>query len=371
MTKKLMTLIFAVAVLASCRGREAALTSSYGDRVISGQIVMGEGVANSSPAGVQVSVVGTGMSATLGADGRFAFAGVPEGAELQVSRADGVSARVPATSGVIEITSNGAHAGRTRGSKKGTEPQNQYEGVLQSVAADSLTILDSHNQTVTIALTSTTLIRKGDQTVTAADLVKGDQVHIQAAKVKDVLTAFVVVVQRPDSENEQPEQQFEGIVQSATADTLVILDSHNQTDTIALTSSTVIRKGNTTVAATDLKTGDRVHVKATMVNKVLTATEVIVQNAGEDDGEDGGTGGTIMTANGAVKAVGTSSLTVSSQPRGDVTVNVDGKTIIRKQGQVITLAGIKVGDEVNTMGTRVDDHTLLATQIEVRGSSKR
>ena len=53
----------------------------------------------------------------------------------------------------------------------------------------------------------------------------------------------------------------------------------------------------------------------------------------------------------------------------DVTVKVDASTIIRKQVSIITLADIKAGDEVNTMGTRVDDHTEQARQIEVRGSS--
>lgn len=370
MTRKLMTLIFAVAVLASCRGREAALTSSYGDRVISGQIVLGEGVADSSPAGVQVSVVGTGMSTTLGADGKFAFAGVPDGAELQISRADGISARTPATSGVLQVTPNGVTGGRGRGPKK-TEPQNQYEGVLtKDGAVDSLTILDSHKQTVTIALTPATLIRRGDKIVAATDLKAGDQVHVQATMVKDVLTASLVVVQNEDGQGNGQEQQFEGVLtKDGAADSLTLLDSHGQTDKVAITSSTVIRKGNTTVAATDLKSGDHVHVKAAMVGGVLTATEVIVQGGSDGSGDDQG-GDSTMTANGPVKAVDGTTLTVTSQPNGDVTVKTDDKTIIRQQGAIIHVSDIKVGYEVNTMGTRVDNHTLLATQIEVRGTSK-
>ncbi len=78
-----------------------------------------------------------------------------------------------------------------------------------------------------------------------------------------------------------------------------------------------------------------------------------------------------MTANGTVKDVGGSQLTVSTVPKGDVTVNVDSNTIIRKQGVQITVGDIKVNDQVNCMGTRVDDHTLLAKQIEVRGVSGR
>ena len=63
--------------------------------VVSGQIVMASGMSNASPAGVRVGVGGTGMSVVVGADGRFAFAGVPEGAQLLFERqSDGVNARL-------------------------------------------------------------------------------------------------------------------------------------------------------------------------------------------------------------------------------------------------------------------------------------
>jgi hypothetical protein len=58
---------------------------TYGDQVVAGQVVMASEMDNSSPAGVEVSVVGTGMSAILAADGRFTFAGVPANAELASS----------------------------------------------------------------------------------------------------------------------------------------------------------------------------------------------------------------------------------------------------------------------------------------------
>jgi hypothetical protein len=68
--------------------------------------------------------------------------------------------------------------------------------------------------------------------------------------------------------------------------------------------------------------------------------------------------------------VATDSLVVTTVPKGDVTVQVDATTIIRKQGTIITIDDIHAGDEVNTMGTKVDDHTLKARQIEVRGKGK-
>ena len=59
---------------------------SFGMGVVSGQIVMASGMANASPVGVRVGVGGTGMSVVVGADGRFAFAGVADGAQLIFER---------------------------------------------------------------------------------------------------------------------------------------------------------------------------------------------------------------------------------------------------------------------------------------------
>jgi hypothetical protein len=64
-----------------------------------------------------------------------------------------------------------------------------------------------------------------------------------------------------------------------------------------------------------------------------------------------------------VTAVTAASLTV-----GGTTVKVDSHTVIRKNGQTISLGGVKVGDRVEAKGTRVDATTMLASTIEVSGS---
>ncbi len=293
-TKAFILTIMVAAVLSSCSRHETPVTGNYGGRVVSGQVVMASDMTNGSPAGLEVSVVGTGMTATLGADGRFTFVGVPENAEMTFRRADGIDSRLrlsgPTNSLTVEVSANGVKetnsngGGRRRASsKKDPGPSLQFEGTL---------------------------------------------------------------------------------VGAATADKLTIHDSHGNDVEITLTDTTLIRKGNETVAATDLKDGDRVHVKALNINGVLIAIQVIVQNPAEDDDDD--EAGTTMTANGPVRSV--NPLVVFSQPKGEVTVNTDDKTIIRKQGQIITVDDIKVGDEINCLGTRVDDTTMLARQIEVRGN---
>lgn len=165
-----------------------------------------------------------------------------------------------------------------------------------------------------------------------------------------------------------PMLQLEGLIKSVTPATIVISTSHREDVTLLITPDTRIRKGNTTLLVTDLKVGDRVHATALEKDGVKTAVQIKLQNPEgvEEPKEEHET----LTANGLVTAASATQLTVRTVPRGDVIVKIDGKTIIRKQGVIITGAEIHVGDEVNCMGTRIDDHTLTAIQIEVRGKSK-
>ncbi len=111
-------------------------------------------------------------------------------------------------------------------------------------------------------------------------------------------------------------------------------------------------------------------MKVSWTNNIFTALQIEVQDTTDQPPGDGhGSGAVEMTANGTVTVAGASQITVSTVPKGEIVVKTDANTIIRKQGQIITLAAINVGDEVNTSGTRVDDHTELARQIEVRGVS--
>lgn len=278
----LLVLLFA----AACQRSESTVTGNYGSGVVSGQVVMSSELG--SPAGVNVSAVGTGMTTVLSEDGRFVFANVPEGVQLHFTRADGVDASLRATGGTmrVELTRSGATSGRRRGA-------------------------------------------------------------VPTRKI-----------------------EYEGVVRATTADTLTLFDSHGQETTFQVTASTSIRKGGTPLLLSDIKVNDRVHVKALPDDTTHTALEIIVQNP--DDGDDGNGedhGGQTATANGTVKVAGTSEIVVTTVPKGDVTVKIDASTIIRKRGSRITAADIKAGDEVNSMGKKLDDHSIQAVQIEVRGTS--
>ena len=236
--------------------------------------------------------------------------------------------------------------------------QLEVEGTITVATAASITVHDFHGDDVVLALTPSTVIRKGDQTIAATDLHVGDQVHVRAQVKNHVDTALVIIVQQRVELLE-----VEGTITAASATSITVHDSHGADVTLALTGSTVIRKGDQMIAASGLAVGDHVHVMAVVQNSVDTAVLVIVQTP--DDGS--GHGGTVATANGTVTATTGSQLTVHTEANGDVTVTTDSSTIVRKQGQEIAVADIHVGDGVSCLGTKVSDHTILAKQIEVHG----
>lgn len=352
--------------LGACRGEHSTVTGGYGSNVVSGEVSL-SGVSNTSPAGVQVSVRGTGMTATLNADGRFTFIDVPSNATLDFSRAeDGINASMSveqnATAMSISLTQTTAKkSSKHRAGGKSTDKIYEFEGVVTASAADSVTVFTSHKQEVLIGLLPETIIRKGSTILTPADLVVNTRVHVKAHKANDAYQAVIVFVQEEDGEDDTPPatvQEYEGTVRSAAADSLVVYTSHKQEVTFAITADTIIRKGNTPVAATDLKAGDRVHVKATTDGTTNTAVLVIAQNTQSKPEKS-------TKVTGAVLAVGTDSLSVQTAS-GPITVTVSATTKIEKNDAPITLADIVVGDIVKAEGTKVDATTLAAKKIEVK-----
>jgi Domain of unknown function (DUF5666) len=290
---RVAVVVAVAAMLVACQGERATITGEYGSGVIQGQVTVA-GVENSNPAGVEVSVRGTGMSMVVGANGNFTFAGVPDqDAELTFRRADGIDATLAIGRGTgfvaVEV-SGGSSAARTKSSRRRSsapttrEKIYEFEGLVESAGAAKLAVFTSHKQTVTVQLDATTIVRKGQTPVTAAEITPGTRVHVKAKKADDVYTAVLVIVQNPaddddDSEDDGPAvSQFEGVVRSASETELVVYTSHKVEETFVLTADTVIRKGNTPVLAVDLAEGTRVHVKASSAaDGTKTAVQVIVQ----------------------------------------------------------------------------------------------
>lgn len=367
--KRLLILLMLAAVgLLGCNRRgESPLTGAYGSAMISGEVFL-TGVANTSPAGVQVSVRGTGMTATLGADGQFAFANVPEGALLDFRRtADDIDAtlRLDASSGFVSVelqqgkaTATAKKSGRRRAGARGGEKVHELEGLIRTAAADSIVVFTSHKQEVTIGLTADTIIRKGRTILTAADLTVDTRVHVKARFANDAYSAVLVIVQDDDDDGEEDDgtppavREYEGRVVSATAQELVVFTSKKQEVKFVLTDETTIRRGSSTFNLAQILIGMLVHVKATAnADGTNTAVLVIVQNTRVE-----------AEIEGTVASVGGSSLVVTTAD-GDHTVLVSQSTQIRRSGKKIALSEVTVGATVEVEGTLVDATTIQAKKI--------
>lgn len=370
MKRLLILLVLATVGLMGCNRRgESPLTGAYGSATISGEVFL-SGVSNTSPAGVRVSVRGTGMTATLGEDGQFAFANVPEGALLDFQRAvDGIEAslRLDASSGFVSIelqqgkaTATAKKSGRRRAGARGGEKVYELEGLIRAVAADSIVVYTSHKQEVTIGLTPDTIIRKGRTMLTAADLTVDTRVHVKARFANDAYSAVLVIVQEEDGEEEEDDgtppavREYQGWVVRSTAQELVVFTSKKEEVEFAITEETVIRRGSSTFNLAQILIGMLVHVKATAnADGTNTAVLVIVQNTRVE-----------AEIEGTVASVGGSSLVVTTAD-GDRTVLVSQSTQIRRGGKKIALSAVTVGATVEVEGTLVDATTIQAKKITV------
>jgi len=194
---------------------------------------------------------------------------------------------------------------------------------------------------MTFILTSTTVIRKGQQPVAAADLVSGDRVHVRATETNDTLTAELVIVQDTEGENEPSE--FEGIVKAIAADSLTLTTPGGDV-VLTLNEKTQFVPAPPVV-------GDRVHVRADHVSNSLVALLVMVQGPGNDESER-------TEVNGIVKAISSSSMTVTTE-RGDVTLAIDSATLFKP-------AAPKVGDRVEVKAVSKSG-VLTAVEVHVSG----
>jgi hypothetical protein len=165
----------------------------------------------------------------------------------------------------------------------------EIEGLITEVSADSITVNDaSTHGDVTAEITDATVIRKGNTTLTPEDLAVGDRVHVRAQKNEDgTLTALEIKLQNPGDDDGDDDEgngkvEIEGLITDVSGDSITVNDASTHGDVTAeITADTKIRKGNTVLLPTDLKIGDRVHVKAQKnEDDTLTALEIMLQNPG-------------------------------------------------------------------------------------------
>lgn len=162
-------------------------------------------------------------------------------------------------------------------------------------------------------------------------------------------------------------RELEGTIASIDEAKIVVNNASTKSEVTALIDeSTVIRKGNLTLAVTDLKAGDRVHVKTfTNADGELVAREIKLQNSADDDDDDDG--GQLKELEGTIAEVSETSITVNNaSTRGPVTATITTATVIRKGNTRLTWEDLKKGDRVHVKTTAAADGALTAREIRLQ-----
>lgn len=280
--------VVSLLALAGCN-KEQTVTGTMGERQITGKVVPVGDIGGASPEGIEVRAQGTGVRAVTDVTGAFILTGLPDDAiSLRFSRdADGIDAELIVEPGVRAITVD-LQARQASSRRRGARATKiELEGLITAISDTSITVMDASRKTdVTAAIVDSTRIRKGNRTLTPADLAVGDRVHVTASPNEDgTYNAIEIKLQdadddeEPGDDDEPFKRELEGPVIAIDAASITVMDASTGEQTAAITADTVIRKGKTSLTVEDIKPGDRVHVKAKIEGDgSLTALEIMLQN---------------------------------------------------------------------------------------------
>lgn len=281
-TKVVLAVVLSVAVSACKKSENSVTGPPAATRVLSGQVLTVGDLAGASPAGINIT--SSGQVAVTDAAGRFGFMSLSsDNVQLTFTRADGIAAATTisgsASAVVVELQ-------RGRAVARIGKDKREIEGLIMEVSATSVTVNDARSHgPVTATIDSNTVIRKGNQTLTAAELKVGDRVHVKAsAGSGGVLTALEIKLQHSATTNPGDRGQLkelEGLITAISPASITVNNaSTGGPVTAAITANTVIRKGHTRLTTNDLKVGDRVHVKTEGPADALVATQIMLQKPG-------------------------------------------------------------------------------------------
>ena len=157
--------------------------------------------------------------------------------------------------------------------------------------------------------------------------------------------------------------QVRGAVASVGSDSVTITKQDATTVTLTVNADTKLRipdtDGSGTVTLADLKAGDKVGARTSPTDPTLALSVKVEYEEGEE-------------VEGAVSAVGTTSLTVTKEDGTSATVNVNAETKLRAPDRdgsgKITLADILVADKVEAYMSATDPTLALSVMVEAKGT---
>jgi len=281
-----MVFAFGVAVLATsvaCGNASGSLSptgpsaSGSGGAMISGRVrglstpITADSFAPLATSSVRVTITGTNISSTVDGAGQFTLTGVPPGNVTLQFTGPGVSASITLT-GVtadqqitIDVTLNGSSA--RLNSENRRNGGHEIEG--------HITAIDSGARTTTvggsvIAVPAGTKIRRGDTTMTFADLKVGTEVEVETTMNGTTLTATEVKI-----DDDKDDDGRDGLTEVSGA--VSGLSGSCPTITFVVRDRTIVTTGNTRfdLGCDKIKNTVRIEAKGALAaNGALMATSV-------------------------------------------------------------------------------------------------
>jgi len=373
--RKFLGFVVIVALLSACGGHNGSPTSpstsdgssSSSAATISGT-VQGSGAsaltaasAGAALSGVTVTVVGTSISSSVDAAGRFTLMNVPPGSvQLRIS-GGGTDATVTLTPvqaaqnvEVVLVVSGNTASVDSELRKGGGE--SELEGRVESLppTTAALTFVVAGR---TVKTDASTQFIEGGATRTFGDLRLGMRVHVKGQMSGDTFTAAKIEMQ---NSNTAIPVEVNGVIDTVTGDASSFQFK---------IGSRVVRGDSTTsfsgssgaTGFTMLKDGVRVEVKGEQRDGFVFATRIHINGDGDDDDDDQDDSASI---HGTLKSISGSKPSLVLLVDA-TTVRTSASTVVKRRGDTQTLDALETGQSLHVEGKRQSDGSIDARKIDI------
>lgn len=337
-------------------GASTSTTGSF--RSITGEV---QAVTSLPP--MNVTVVGTTVSAPVSPAGAFALGGVPEGfvrlrfvgtgidatASLDpVAAADTVSVLIGLSPTAATVEAESRNAGGV------VEFEGRIESLPPTQMADTLVV---GGRTVTVS--AQTEIRDGGAALTLAALVIGQRVHVKGRLDGASIAAASLQVQNTNS---WIPVVINGIAESvsgtASAFTLVVSGREIRGDS----TTTFFGSGDQPLPFSALVQGAQVNVKGQQRDAYVFAERIhVTAPTTPTEPQD-----TSASIEGRLNAV-SGTAPVLTLTIGTTTVTTTAATDVQRGGDVQPLSALAIGQTIHAVGTRLADGSMVARKLQIKG----
>ncbi|MFA6959114.1 MAG: DUF5666 domain-containing protein [Thermoanaerobaculia bacterium] len=229
----------------------------------------------------------------------------------------------------------------------------EINGTVKSSTATSLTITTKRGVDVVVGILADTIITKEGHALPAVQINVGDRVEVKATTATDG-TLAAVRIRVEDSEHDL--LQIHGIVSGVAGSVLTITQKDGTSVPVTIDAQTIIKVDEHAGTVADLVAGARVEIAARAnADGSLTAIAIRLETEDEDDA--------FVEIEGVIASKTDTSITVTTEHDGDVTVGVTPDTVIRKDGAEAALADLEVGDDVEVKAEKDSGGALVALAI--------